>query len=133
VLPETDPARTLAATRLAEHPEWYDGLPSSAILEALALAPAPENPLDAAPDQPSRVLLARALEQTAEPAEGATPLASLAEQVEDALHTLQYRHMQRRQRELRALVTEAERRGDQEMHTRLTNELSLLNRQLREH
>jgi DNA primase len=133
VLGDDDPARSLAATRLAEHPEWYDGLPSSAILESLALAPAPENPLDAAPDQPSRVLLARALEHPAESTEGATPRASLAEQVEDALHTLKRRHLERRQRETRTLIAEAERRGDEPMLAKLTQEKLLLDRQLREH
>jgi DNA primase len=133
VLHDNDPARIIASTRLAEHPEWYDGLPSSAVLEALALASAPENPLDAAPDQPSRVLLARALEHPAEAAEGAAQPASLAEQVEDALHTLERRHLERRQREVRSLIAEADRRGDQEMVTKLTLEKMQLDRKLREH
>ena len=55
------------------------------------------------------------------------------EQVEDALKTLEYRSMQRRQRELRSQIAEAERRGDSEMVARLTQELIYLNRQLREH
>jgi DNA primase len=123
VLPDSDPARARAAARLSEHPEWCDGLPSSAILEALALAPAPANPLDAAPDQPSRVLLARALEHPAEPAEGLiTHPASLEEQVEHALHTLEKRHIERRLRELRSLMNEATRRGDEVMLTKLTLE-----------
>jgi DNA primase len=133
VLDDNDPARIIASSRLAEHPEWYDGLPSSAILEALSLAPAPENPLDAAPDQSSRVLLARALEHSAEPADGATPQASLAEQVEDALHTLKRRHLERRQRETRTLIAEAERRGDEPMIAKLIQEKLQLDRQLREH
>ncbi|HEY0162166.1 MAG TPA: DNA primase [Edaphobacter sp.] len=133
VLPETDPARQLAATRLSEHPEWYDGLPSSAMLETLAAAPAPENPLDAAPDQSSRVLLARALQQH-EPAEGlATAPPSLGEQVEDALHTLERRHIERRLRELRSLIAEAERRSDTQMLTSLLQEKMQLDRQLRAH
>jgi len=133
VLPEADPARQLAATRLSEHPEWYDGLASSAILEALASAPSPANPLDAAPDQPSRVLLARALEHP-EPAEGlVTNPPSPVEQVENALHTLEHRHLQRRQREMRVLIAEAERRGDHEMLTKLVQERLQLDRHLREH
>jgi len=134
VLNDDDPARALAAARLSEHPEWYDGLPSSAVLEALALTPAPANPLDAAPDQASRILLARALEHPPEPAEGAvTQTASLAEQVEDALHTLKRRHLERKQRETRMLMAEAERRGDEPMLAKLTQEKLLLDRQLREH
>jgi DNA primase len=134
VLPDDDPARALASSRLAEHPEWYDGLPSSAVLEALALAPAPPNPLDAAPDQPSRVLLARALEQPPEPAEGnVSESASLADQVENALHSLERRYLERRQRELRALMNEVTRRGDDQMLIRLTEEKRELDRRLREH
>jgi DNA primase len=132
VLPEGDSARSLAATRLAENPGWYEGLPASGILETLALAPAPENPLDAAPDQPSRILLARALEQPdAENLQ--TAQLSLMQQVEGALHTLEYRYLQRRQRELRALMAEAERRGDDAMLTNLLQEKVQLDRRLREH
>jgi DNA primase len=134
VLPEGDPARALAVQSLSEHPEWHDGLPSSAVLETLANAPAPANPLDAAPDQSSRVLLARALEQPTEQPETTTGnQRSPAEQVEDALHTLEHRHMQRRQREVRTLIAEAERRGDNDMLTRLIQEKLLLDRRLREH
>lgn len=132
VLPETDSARQLASIRLSEHPEWYDGLPSSTVLEALALAPAPENPLDAAPDQPSRVLLARALHHH-EPEGLVSSPPSLSEQVEDALHTLQRRYLERRQREMRILIAEAERRNDQEMLTKLLQERLQLDRLLREY
>ncbi|MEG9436754.1 DNA primase [Edaphobacter sp. HDX4] len=132
VLPEDDSARQLASTRLSENPGWYDGLPSSAILENLASAPPPANPLDAAPDQPGRVLLARALQQPDVEDLTVTP-KSLTEQVEDALHTLERRHLERRQRELRVLIAEAGRRGDDSMHATLTQELAQHNRRLREH
>lgn len=132
VLPETDSARHLASSRLSEHPEWYDGLPSSPVLEALALAPAPENPLDVAPDQPSRVLLARALHHH-EPEGLVSSPPSLSEQVEDALHTLERRYLERRQREMRILIAEAERRNDQEMLTKLLQERLQLDRRLREY
>jgi DNA primase len=128
---DEDPARQIAASRLAEHPEWYDGLPSAAVIDVLVNAAAPPNPLDAAPDQPTRVMLARALEHSHDP-EAATT-ASPSEQVQDALHTLEYRHMQRRQRELRSQTAEAERRGDNDMVAKLTQELIQLNRRLREH
>ena len=134
VLSEEDPARQLAAARLSEHPEWYDGLPSASVIETLANAPAPENPLDAAPDQPSRVMLARALEHPMDQAEtSASTQRSLSEQVDDALHTLEHRHMQRRQRELRAQIAEAERRGDNAMVATLIQERMQLDRKLREH
>jgi DNA primase len=131
VLGEEDPTRQLAASQLAEHPEYYDGLPSAAVIEILASAAAPANPLDAAPDQPTRVMLARALEHSHDP-EG-TNTVSPVEQVQDALHTLQSRAMQRRQRELRTQIAEAERRGDANMTAQLTQELIQLNRRLREH
>jgi len=132
VLPEGDPARTLAAETLMQHPEWYDTLPAATVLESLSLAPAPENPLDAAPDQPSRVLLARVLHQVHEEHDSADA-QPLHEQVENSLHTLAHRHLERRQRELRLLIAEAERRGDQEMLAKLTAEKMQVDRQLREH
>jgi DNA primase len=132
VLPERDPARTLAADQLSQHPEWYDSLPAAALLEALSHAPAPPNPLDAAPDQHSHVLLARALQHEADPASSSNT-QSMTEQVENALHTLAHRQLERRQRELRTLIAEADRRGDQEMLRKLTAEKLQVDRKLREH
>jgi len=131
VLPESDIARTLAAQRLIQHPEWYEGLPSAALLEALSNAPVPPNPLDAAPDQHSHVLLARALQHTDETS--SSNAQSMTEQVENALHTLEHRQLERRQRELRTLIAEADRRGDHEMLTKLTTEKLQIDRKLREH
>ena len=128
VLPEHDPARTLAADQLTHHPEWYDSLPAAALLEALSNAPAPTNPLDAAPDQHSHVLLARALQH-----DGLAATQPMTEQVENALHTLEHRHLERRQRELRTLIAEADRRGDHEMLTKLTTEKLQIDRNLRQH
>lgn len=134
VLPEDDPARILAAEQLSQHPEWYDSLPAAGVLEALAHAPAPPNPLDAAPDQQGRALLARALQQAEDPAEANSRDAqSMAEQVGNALHTLEHRGLERRQRELRSLIAEAERRSDQEMVTKLISEKLLIDRKVREH
>jgi DNA primase len=127
-LPEHVAARTLAAEQLTHHPEWYDSLPSAALLEALSNAPAPTNPLDAAPDQHSHVLLARALQQ-----DDLASTQPMTEQVENALHTLEHRHLERRQRELRTLIAEADRRGDHEMLTRLTTEKLQIDRNLRQH
>jgi DNA primase len=130
VLPESDPARTLAADQLSHHPEWYDSLPSAALLEALSNAPVPPNPLDAAPDQHSHVLLARALQHEADPVSSNTQ--SMTEQVENALHALKHRHLEHRQRELRTLIAEADRRGDPEMLKKLTTEKLQIDRKLRE-
>jgi DNA primase len=129
VLAEDTPARIIAATQLVDHPEWYDSLPSAALLETLSNAPAPPNPLDAAPDEQSRILLVRALEH----ADDSANTQSMTEQVENALHTLAYRQLERRQRELRTLIAEADRRGDQEMLRKLTAEKLQIDRKLREH
>ncbi len=129
VLPEHDAARIAASTTLADHANWYESLPSAALLESLANAPAPSNPLDAAPDPDSRVLLARALEHSG--ADSQT--VSLADQVDGALKTLEYLHLQRRQRELRSLIAEADRRGDADMLNQLTQEKLQVDRKLREH
>ena len=135
VLNEDDPARILAADQLSQHPEWYDSLPAAPVLEALAHAPAPPNPLDAAPDQPSRALLALALQQHDDPAEAGSSNASqsMTEQVENALHTLERRRLERRQREVRSLLAEADRRGDQAMLATLTAEKLQIDRTLRQH
>jgi DNA primase len=57
----------------------------------------------------------------------------MTEQVENALHTLEHRHLERRQRELRTFIAEADRRGDQEMLKKLTAEKLQIDRKLREH
>ncbi len=57
----------------------------------------------------------------------------MTEQVEGALYTLERRHLERRQRELRSLIAEADRRGDHEMLNRLTAEKLQIDRKLREH
>ena len=131
VLPESEAARVLAAERLVEHPAWGEGLPSAGLLEVLANGPAPSNPLDAAGDEPSRALLARALEEIAH--EGEQAEVALLERVEDALHTLERRSLERRQRELRSAMAEAERRGDEAMVLKLTAEKMQIDRRVREH
>ena len=80
------------------------------LLDALANAPAPDNPLDAASTDELRTHLAVALEHTPQAGD-----ALLLVQVEGALHTLKRRRLERRQRELRAQIAEADRRGDQEI------------------
>ena len=137
-LPEGAPARALAAEKLVATPAWADGLASSALLEALANAaaampdvaftsgPPAGNPLDLAPDEASRNLLASVLLQAHESEEENLEVA-----VEDALSALERRALERRQRELRTLIAEADRKGDQDMVTKLTQELQHLNHKLR--
>jgi DNA primase len=118
VLPEADSARQLAAEQLATHPEWLGDLPTAAVMEALANAPAPDNPFDAAPDETSRTLLASALHGTGE---------SSALTVQGALETLKERYLDRRLREIRMQMAEAERRNDDPMRLRLLQEQIRLN------
>jgi DNA primase len=134
VLPETDIARQVAAEQLEMNPGWYEGLPAAALFDALVHAPCPENPLEAAPDEASRDLLAHTLnEADRHGAASSNPReATLEEQVRGALHTLEHRHWTSRQRELRTLIAEADRRGDQEMLTKLIAEKLMVDRKLRD-
>jgi len=136
--PQGDAARALAAEKLSHHPNWAEGLASAAMLEALANAAAatpdvafssgepPANPLDLAPDEESRNLLAGVLLHAHEADD-----ANLEIAVEDALSALERRALERRQRELRTLIAEADRKANQEMVLQLTQELQQLNHRLR--
>ncbi|WP_263410483.1 DNA primase [Terriglobus tenax] len=126
VQPEGSDARRVVSEALAVHPEWYDGLSTAGLMEQLANAPVPENPLEAAPDPQQAAILATVLAETH------TEEDHLATQIQGALHTLQRRGLEKRQRELRLMVAEADRRGDTAMVTRLTEELMAITRQLRE-
>ena len=126
VLPESDPARVIASTQVAEHPAWIADLVTADLLDHLAHAPAPSNPLDAASTDELRAHLALALDYSPAPGE-----ASLVDQVEGALHMLETRRLERRQRELRSLIAEADRRGDTDMLNKLMAEKLDIDRQLR--
>ncbi len=139
VLPQHDEARMRAAAALVDNPAWYDGMAAAPLLEALAHSPAPSNPLEAAPDDATRSLLAEVLASQPDDSPDAsvairthTPGQSTLEQVENALLTLAHRHLERRQRELRTSIAEAERRGDQSMVETLTREKMKVDRALRE-
>jgi DNA primase len=127
VLPDADAGRELAAAELGAHPEWYAGLPTAGLMEVLANASAPDNPMDAAPDAGSRSLLAIALHEPGDESRDA-----LVVQVRDALTTLKRRSLERRQRELRASIAAADRAGDQELLRKLMEEKVAVDRALRE-
>ena len=127
VLPEPDTSRVIASTRIAEHPELIADLATADLLDVLAHAPAPPNPLDAAATVELRAQLATALQHAPEPGD-----SSLTTQVEGALQTLERRRLERRQRELRVQIAEADRRGDQEMLRALMGEKVSVDRALRE-
>jgi DNA primase len=117
-------ARVLAVEGLEGNPDWYEGLAAGGLIEALVHGAVPENPLDAAADVEGRAMLARALER----AWGEVMVG----QVRDALGNLERRSAERRLRELRMMMAEAERRGDTEMMGKLERELMGLMRKLRE-
>ena len=126
VLPAGDEARERAVSGLAENPAWYESSAAAGLLEALTHAEVQGNPLDAAPNDDARAMLAEVL---------ATQLESsqpMLEQVEGALHTLAFHQLERRQRELRTGLAEAERRGDQAMVQTLMGEKLKVDRALRE-
>ena len=137
VLPETDPARARASIELQQHPEWIEGLPAGPLLEALANRPVPQNPLDAAPDDGSRAMLAQVLAsqidtETVSQQQSRTQPQSMDEQVQHVLHSLELLQLGRRQRELRTATADAERRGDQAMVDRLNIEKMKVDKQLRD-
>jgi DNA primase len=131
ILPDADSARALAAENLSQHPEWFSDLPTAPAIEALASAPAPDNPLDAAPDESSRALVAAALHASSEVPGSSNGRRPLAEQVGGALESLEERYMERRSRELRAAMSEAQRRGDEQMLHRLMQEKIEIDRRRR--
>jgi DNA primase len=130
VLPEADSARALAADTLAPHPEWFADLPTASLIEILVNAPPPDNPLAAAPDESSRALLASALHASSEIPE--REQQNLRDRVRGALETLQEHYRDRRARELRAAMSEAQRRGDEAMLQRLMQEKLTLDRERRQ-
>lgn len=132
ILPEADSARALAAESLSQHAEWFSDLPTASVLEVLVNAPAPNNPLDAAPDETSRALMAAALHASSELPGSSANGRPLAEQVHGALDTLRERYRDRRGRELRAAMGEAQRRGDEPMLNRLMQEKIALDRERRQ-
>jgi DNA primase len=137
VLRDGNDAREAATMALAEHPEWYEGMPAAPLFDALAHAPSPGNPLDAAPDDATRTMLAEVLASQPDSSDGEGPLRRLVPQtmadlVANALQALETRYLERRQRELRTAIAEAERRGDHAMVETLTLEKMKVDRALRE-
>ncbi len=128
VLPPAERARQRAATEIAAHPEWLEGLTTATLLEVLAHAPldAVLDPMMLAPDDASRNMLARVLAE-----DHGEDETSLSADTGNALHTLERRRLERRQRELRVASAEAERKGDAAAMDGMTAELMQVNRALR--
>ena len=123
VLPEAASARQVAAEQLGMHPEWFSELPCAGLMEVLLLGPAPDNPFEAAPDEASRRLLASALQGGEED--------DLAAKVQGALDSLRERYLERRLREIRVQMAEAQRRGDDAMLLQLMQEKLRVDRELK--
>ncbi|MHB1938416.1 MAG: DNA primase [Acidobacteriaceae bacterium] len=123
-LPPGQPARELARQRMTEEPSLYEGLAASALLAAFLEAETISNPFDLAPDEASRHLLAAVLMNGSQEIQ--------PEQVEDAFHSLRHSRLERRQRELRRSLAEAELRNDSATVRELMTEKMALDRVLRE-
>ena len=124
-LPVGVPARESARQQLIADPALYDGLAAAALLAAFVAAEETiSNPFDLAADEASRHLLAAALMNGSQEIE--------PEQVENACHSLRHSRLERRQRELRRSLAEAELRNDAAAVQGLMAEKIELDRVLRE-
>jgi DNA primase len=127
VLPEADSARSLAVQRLGENAEWYNSLPIAPLIEALMAGPVPDNPLEAAPDPVLRAYLSKALNVASDKRALDSQITTV--EVEGALKRLEELYLDRRIRELRLEMAEAERRGDQVVLLHLAQEKLRLDRE----
>jgi DNA primase len=121
--PEDEQTRRLAVEALAQQPTWFEHLSVYAALQALAGRQA-NDPMNAIEDEGQRALLAETLMAETKPPE-------LGE-VQSAIQEIQERAIENRQRELRALIAEAERRGDFTELTLLTQQKLDLDRALQQ-
>ncbi len=126
ILPEHDPARQRVVTEVTARPELLEGMATADLIEALAANAIGDNPLESAPDDRSREMLARLLSQDSM----GDPSMILVE-AGNALHTLERDRLARRNTELKMMIAEAERRGDQSMADQLYAEAVQVNRALR--
>jgi len=121
--PENQGARRLAAEALAQQPAWFERLGSFSALQALAVRQA-KDPMDLVEDPAQRAMLAEVLlAETKPPGEA---------EVQSAIQEIQERAIANRQRDLRALIAEAERRGDFTELALLTQQKLELDRALRQ-
>ena len=101
--PEHEPARRFALDAIMGRPQAFEHLGSFAALQALAQRQALD-PMDVVEDAAQRALLAEALLKETEP--------PAAIEVHSAIQEIEERDLEGRQRDLRAQLAEAERRGD---------------------
>jgi len=121
--PEFERSRRLAAEALAQQPTWFEHLGAFSALQALAGRLA-RDPMDVVEDEAQRALLAETLLAETKPPEES--------EVHSAIQEIHERAIVRRQRELRTLIAEAERRGDHAELALLTQQKLDLDRALRQ-
>jgi DNA primase len=121
--PESQGARRLAAQTLDQNPAWFERLGTFPALQALAVRQA-NDPMDVVEDPAQRAMLAEVLLAETKPPEEA--------EVESAIQEIQERAIANRQRDLRAHIAEAERRGDFAELALLTQQKLDLDRALRQ-
>jgi DNA primase len=120
---EDERARRLAAEAIAREPAWFEHLGTFSALQALAQRQT-KDPMDVVEDPAHRALLAETLlAETRAPEEN---------EVQSAIQEIQERSIETRQRDLRALIAEAERRGDFAELAVLTQQKLELDRALRQ-
>jgi DNA primase len=121
--PEFEQSRRLAIEALAQQPVWFEHLGAFVALQALA-GRQTRDPMDVVEDSEQRALLAEALLAETKPPEEL--------EVQSALQEIQERAIESRQRELRTLISETERRGDFAELAALTQQKLELDRALRQ-
>ncbi len=121
--PEGARARGLAAEALEKQPAWFEHLGAFLAMQALAGRGA-RDPMDVVEEPTQRALLAEALLAEARPPEEG--------EVASALQEVEERAIEIQQRNLRALIAEAERRGDYAELAVLTQQKLELDRALRQ-
>jgi DNA primase len=121
--PENEYARRLATEALAQQPSWFEHLGTFQALQALVHREA-RDPMSAVEDPAQKALLAEALLAEVKPPEFS--------EVEGAIQEIQERALEIRLRDLRALIAEAERRGDFAELAVLTQQKLELDRSLRQ-
>jgi DNA primase len=121
--PENEQARRLAVEALSSQPAWFEHLAAFAALQALAGRQA-RDPMDVVEDEAQRALLAETLLAETKPPEES--------EVQSAIQEIQERAIERRLRDMRAQIAEAERRGDQAELAVLTQQKLDLDRALRQ-
>ena len=121
--PENEQVRRIAAEAIRRQPAFFEPLGSFPALQELCGREA-RDPMDAVEDPAQRALVAEALLAETRPPE--------AGEVESAIQELEERTMESRQRDLRALIGEAERRGDFAELAVLTQRKMELDRALRD-